>query len=136
MYPNLKILLLGAALATASPISPNTTIFDRSTKKFPANSTNEYTPSNTTNGSTPSNSTGVDNFLADLKKCNYDGYKECLSSDRKDCDDELNKGGKCTIQDIIKDILSPGLEIPEGVIAIGGGKVLVDGSWRDPVVPA
>lgn len=127
MYPNLNILLLGAALATASPISPNTTIFDRSTKKFPANSTNGYTPSN---------STGVDNFLADLKKCNYDGYKECLSSDRKDCDDELNKGGKCTIQDIIKDILSPGYEIPEGVIAIGGGKVLVDGSWRDLIEPA
>lgn len=127
MYPNLNIFLLGAALATASPISPNTTLFDRSTKKFPANSTN---------GSTPSNSTGVDNFLADIKKCNYDGYKECLSSDRKDCDDELNKGGKCTIQDIIKGILNPGYEFPEGVMAIGGGKILVDGSWRDPVEPA
>lgn len=127
MYPSLNMFLLGAALASASPIAPNITIFDRSTKKFPANSTN---------GHTPSNSTGVDNFLADLKKCNYDGYEKCLSSGRKDCDDELDKGGECTIKDFIKDILGPSPEIPEGVMAIGGGKVLVDGSWRDLVGPA
>lgn len=116
MYPNLNILLLGVALAAASPIAPNTTFFDRSTKKFPANSTNVYTPSN---------STGVHNFLADLKKCNFDDYQECLSSGRKDCDDELNKGGKCTIQDFIKDIVGSRPKIPEGAIVIGGGKVLV-----------
>lgn len=116
MYSNLNIILLGASLAAASPIALNATLFDRSTKSFPAN---------LTNGHTPSNSTGLDNFLADLKKCNYDGYEECLSSGRKDCDDELNKGDKCTVQDFIKDILNRRPEIPEGAIVISGGKVLV-----------
>lgn len=139
MHFTFNTILLGAALAAASPIAYNTPSSQRSTKSFPANSTsavnstnsaiwstNVTTPTNATTltiATTPTNNTQTHDFATELNKCNWEGFEECKSKGRKDCGEELINTGTCTVEDILEHFFGPGAELwedSEGTIFVCG----------------
>ncbi|KAJ0121996.1 hypothetical protein J7T55_002507 [Diaporthe amygdali] len=93
MSLSLKTILLGVALAAATPIAHNATLSQRSAASLEA-----ILP----NGLAPIHMAEVVDPQAELEKCNFDEYADCKNRRRRDCDDIVDNSSDCELGPLIK----------------------------------
>ncbi|KAH8759382.1 hypothetical protein F5883DRAFT_647972 [Diaporthe sp. PMI_573] len=96
MSPTLKAILLGAALATASPIAHNATLPHQNTVSLAT-----LLP----DGIAPVFMSQVADPAGELEKCNIGLYLACTSIGGEHCGPLLNTSGACGLDRLVKQIV-------------------------------